>query len=119
MKLKAIFVSDRKEVGNNPDNIVVSPRGGILLCEDGVGSVDAFGFGTRLLGVNVQGDSFIFCKNNVRPNHFADRWRWQARRPRRLPRVRVCRRVLGSGRPRALLQCSDAWHYVCDIGSMG
>ena len=65
MRLKAIFVSDRQEVGNNPDNIVVSPRGGILLCEDGVGWVDAFGFGTRLLGVNVQGDSFIFCRNNV------------------------------------------------------
>ncbi len=65
MRLKAIFVSDRQGVGNNPDNIVVSPRGGILLCEDGVGSVDAFGAGTRLLGLSAQGDSFIFCKNNV------------------------------------------------------
>jgi len=65
MKLKVIFVSDRQEVGNNPDNIVVSPRGGILLCEDGVGWIDAFGFGTRLLGISAQGDSFIFCKNNV------------------------------------------------------
>ena len=65
MKLKAIFVSDRQAVGNNPDNIVVSPRGGILLCEDGVGSVDAFGGGTRLFGINAQGDSFICCKNNV------------------------------------------------------
>ncbi len=65
MKLKAIFVSDRQGVGNNPDNIVVSPRGRILLCEDGAGSVDAFGTGTRLLGLSAQGDSFIFCKNNV------------------------------------------------------
>ena len=65
MKLKAIFVSDDQLVGNNPDNITVSPRGGIILCEDGESSVDAFGTGTRLLGINAQGDSFIFCKNNV------------------------------------------------------
>ena len=64
MRLRAIFVSDRRAVGNNPDNIVVSPRGGILLCEDG-GSVDAFDSGTRLLGVDSYGDSFICCKNNV------------------------------------------------------
>ena len=30
MKLKAIFVSDDQLVGNNPDNITVSPRGGII-----------------------------------------------------------------------------------------
>ena len=30
MKLKAIFVSDNQLVGNNPDNITVSPRGGII-----------------------------------------------------------------------------------------
>ncbi|MGZ8993324.1 MAG: alkaline phosphatase PhoX [Burkholderiaceae bacterium] len=65
MKLKAIFVSNGQAVGNNPDNVVVSPRGGILLCEDGGGSIDAFGSGTRLLGVTAQGDSYIFCKNNV------------------------------------------------------
>ena len=65
MKLKAIFVSDDQLIGNNPDNITVSPRGGIVLCEDGGGSVDALGTGARLLGVNAEGDSFIFCKNNV------------------------------------------------------
>ncbi len=65
MKLKAIFVSDNQLVGNNPDNITVSPRGGIILCEDGANSVDAYGTGTRLLGISAQGDSFIFCKNNI------------------------------------------------------
>ena len=65
MKLKAIFVSDNELIGNNPDNITVSPRGGILLCEDGESSVDAFGSGMRLLGINAQGDSFVLCKNNV------------------------------------------------------
>ena len=65
MRLKAIFVTDDQRVGNNPDNITVSPRGGILVCEDGGNTVDTFGTGTRLLGINTQGDSFIFCKNNV------------------------------------------------------
>lgn len=65
MKLKAIFVSDDQLIGNNPDNITVSPRGGIVLCEDGGGSVDAFGTGARLLGISAKGDSFTFCKNNV------------------------------------------------------
>ena len=65
MKLKAIFVSGDQLVGNNPDNITVSPRGGIILCEDGGNSADAFGSGTRLFGIGTQGDSFIFGKNNV------------------------------------------------------
>ncbi len=65
MKLKAIFVSDDQLVGNNPDNITVSPRGGIIVCEDGGSSIDAFGSGTRLLGISAEGDSFIFCKNNI------------------------------------------------------
>jgi secreted PhoX family phosphatase len=65
MKLKAIFVNNDQAVGNNPDNVVVSPRGGILLCEDGGGAIDSFGSGARLLGITAHGDSFIFCKNNV------------------------------------------------------
>ena len=65
MKFKAIFVSGNQLVGNNPDNITVSPRGGIILCEDGGASVDPFGPGARLLGVNPDGDSFIYCKNNI------------------------------------------------------
>ncbi len=65
MRLKAIFVSVDQAVGNNPDNITVSPRGGIIVCEDGGGSRDAFGTGARLLGISAGGDSFIFCKNNI------------------------------------------------------
>ena len=68
MKLKAIFVSDNQLVGNNPDNITVSPRGGIIVCEDGGNSVDPFGAGTRILGISALGDSFIFCKNNINLN---------------------------------------------------
>ncbi len=65
MRLRAIFVSTNPVAGNNPDNITVSPRGGILLCEDGGGVADDFGFGDRLMGVLPTGQSFIFAKNNV------------------------------------------------------
>jgi secreted PhoX family phosphatase len=43
----------------------VSPRGGVVLCEDGGGVNDAFGFGERTLGLTPQGESYVFCKNNV------------------------------------------------------
>jgi secreted PhoX family phosphatase len=65
MRLRALFVSGAATAGNNPDNITVSPRGGLLLCEDGGASPDAFGSGTRLLGLNAAGQAYIFCKNNV------------------------------------------------------
>jgi secreted PhoX family phosphatase len=66
MKLKAIFVSTDPVSGNNPDNITIGPRGGVLLCEDGGGVADEFGFGDRLMGVMSNGKSYIFAKNNVR-----------------------------------------------------
>jgi uncharacterized protein len=65
MRLKALFVSENPVAANNPDNITVSPRGGVVLCEDGGGVNDAFGFGDRLLGLTPNGESYIFCKNNV------------------------------------------------------
>ncbi|UUZ71297.1 PhoX family protein [Polaromonas sp. P1(28)-8] len=65
MRLKAIFVSGSATAGNNPDNITVSPRGGVLLCEDGGGVADEFGFGDRLMGLMSNGASYIFAKNNV------------------------------------------------------
>ena len=61
MRIRALFVSANQAVGNNPDNIVVSPRGGILLCEDG-GFGDA---GIRMLGLNPAGEAYTFCRNNV------------------------------------------------------
>jgi uncharacterized protein len=47
---------------DNPDNISVSPSGGILLCEDG-GSDD--GDGLSLLGLLPNGQSFEFARNVV------------------------------------------------------
>lgn len=65
MRLRALFVSGNQTAGNNPDNVTVSPRGGIVLCEDGGGSTDAFGTGSRLLGLNAAGEAYIFVKNNL------------------------------------------------------
>ena len=43
---------------NAPDNITVSPRGGLVLCEDGSGE-------EFLHGLTVDGEIFQFAKNNV------------------------------------------------------
>ncbi|MEM7610571.1 MAG: alkaline phosphatase PhoX, partial [Pseudomonadota bacterium] len=53
-------------VADNPDNITVSPRGGILVCEDGGGLVidDQRALGTRLIGIDHSGGSFVFAENN-------------------------------------------------------
>jgi secreted PhoX family phosphatase len=63
--LTAVFVSLNALACNNPDNITVSPRGGLLLCEDGGGVTDPFGFGDRLTALTADGDSYVFAKNNV------------------------------------------------------
>lgn len=66
-RLTAIFVSPSEEVADNPDNITVSPRGGIVVCEDGGGQVidGERTFGTRLLGIRRNGRSFVFAENNI------------------------------------------------------
>ncbi|MEO1137207.1 MAG: alkaline phosphatase PhoX [Pseudomonadota bacterium] len=63
--MTCIYVSANRLAGNNADNITVSPRGGIVLCEDGGGIEDVFGFGERLLGLTPSGAPFIFAKNNI------------------------------------------------------
>ncbi len=63
--LRALFVSGDQLAANNPDNITVSLRGGVLLCEDGGESPDEYGPGARLVGLTRQGESFYFAKNNV------------------------------------------------------
>ncbi|MAW81234.1 MAG: phosphatase [Parvularcula sp.] len=63
--LSCIYVSGNPLAGNNADNLTVSPRGGIVLCEDGGGVEDMFGFGERLLGLTPSGAPFILAKNNI------------------------------------------------------
>lgn len=64
--LTCIYSSPSALVGNMGDNLTVSPSGGLLLCEDG-GAVtgDEFGIGQRLMGLTMEGDAYIFAKNNV------------------------------------------------------
>lgn len=64
-RLEALFVSGDQLAANNPDNITVSPRGGVVLCEDGGDSPDQFGPGARLIGLTPDGQSFYLGKNNV------------------------------------------------------
>ncbi len=64
--LRAVFVAGRQLVADNIDNICVSPRGGLLLCEDGDPVIDRYGPGTRLIGITGDGDSYAFAKNVVR-----------------------------------------------------
>jgi len=64
--LTCIYSSPSALVGNMGDNLTVSPRDGILICEDASSAAnDSFGFGQRLMGLTGAGDAYIFSKNNV------------------------------------------------------
>jgi len=56
--IRLLFESPGAEVLNAPDNITVSPRGGLVLCEDGGGE-------EFMHGLTVDGEIFTFAKNNV------------------------------------------------------
>ncbi len=64
-RLSALFVSGNQLAAHNPDNVTVSVRGGVLLCEDGGESPDQFGPGARLIGLTRGGESYYFGKNNI------------------------------------------------------
>lgn len=63
--LTLVYASSTSVVGNNPDNITVSPSGGVLYCEDGGTRTDQFGTGMRMMGLTAQGEVYIFAKNNI------------------------------------------------------
>ncbi len=66
--LRALFVSPDSATADNPDNITVSPSGGLLVCEDGSPQVDGTGAivaGLRMLGINRDGSSYVFAENNL------------------------------------------------------
>ena len=48
---------------DNPDNMTVTPRGGLLLCEDAAGN--QFTEGERLVGLTLDGKTFTFAMNNI------------------------------------------------------
>jgi secreted PhoX family phosphatase len=61
--LTLIYDSPAQSEAENPDNLVVTPRGSLLLCEDNSGATsnDA----ERLLGLTLDGQVYTFAKNNV------------------------------------------------------
>ena len=46
-----------------PDNITVTPRGGLLLCEDAAGGTNIVG--ERLVGLTLDGNTFTFAQNDI------------------------------------------------------
>jgi len=61
--LKVIYDAPNAEKVDNPDNMTVTPRGGLLLCEDAAGN--NFTEGERLVGLSLNGKAFTFAMNNI------------------------------------------------------
>ncbi len=59
-RLRLVFESSGVEVLNMPDNICVSPRGGLVLCEDPDGMANP-----SVHGLTTEGRLFRFARNNV------------------------------------------------------
>lgn len=57
--ISLLFQSPGKHVLNKPDHITVSPRGGLVVCEDGGGD-------EYLHGLTTAGQIFPFAQNNVK-----------------------------------------------------
>ena len=57
-RISLLYESPGAEVLDMPDNICVSPRGGLVLCEDGEGE-------DFVRGLTTEGEVFPFAKNNV------------------------------------------------------
>jgi uncharacterized repeat protein (TIGR03803 family) len=62
--LTLIYDSPSAEGADNPDNMTVTPRGGLLLCEDHAGD-DVRAVGTRLVGLTLDGGTFTFGVNDI------------------------------------------------------
>ena len=62
-RLRLVFESPSAQFLRQPDNIVVSPRGGVLLCEDHGGS-------DRLIGLDPEGRTFEFARNRLGNGEF-------------------------------------------------
>jgi hypothetical protein len=58
-QLQLVFESPGPYTLNKPDNLVVSPRGGLAICEDGAGAPQ------RIHGMTLDGRLFPFIRNNT------------------------------------------------------
>ena len=63
--IKLIYDAPTFNDCDNPDNLTVTPRGGLILCEDNAGGQGQFSAGERLLGLTLNGGIFTFAINNV------------------------------------------------------
>jgi hypothetical protein len=63
-RLRLIFSSPSLDVLDSPDNVCVSPRGGIVLCEDGSGQ-------EYLHGLTPDGEIFRFAENLLNSSEWA------------------------------------------------
>ena len=62
--LELVFESPRPEILDQPDNLTVSPRGGVVLCEDCDGAI-------HLRGLSPDGEVFPFARNLLNLREFA------------------------------------------------
>jgi hypothetical protein len=62
-RLKLIYASPTANDLDNPDNITVTPRGGLLLCEDAAGGANVAA--ERLVALTLDGNTFTFAENNI------------------------------------------------------
>lgn len=76
--LTLIFESPESGVLDSPDNVTVTPRGGLILCEDDASSDSDTNPGApgiedvnRLIGLTPDGDPFEFAVNRLNDSEFA------------------------------------------------
>jgi hypothetical protein len=62
--LTLVYDSPGADDVDNPDNLTVTPRGGLLLCEDHAGDAVRTR-GTRLVGLTLDGGTFTFAVNDI------------------------------------------------------
>ena len=63
-QLILVYESRARETLQSPDNITMSPRGGLVLCEDGAGTC-------HLHGLSPEGEIFPFARNVFNQREFA------------------------------------------------
>ncbi len=61
-KLILHYESPGGEVMDSPDNLTVTPRGGLLLCEDDASDADGHN-PNRVIGISPSGRAFVFAEN--------------------------------------------------------
>lgn len=64
------YESPGGEVMDSPDNLTVTPRSGLMVCEDDASSADGES-ANRLIGISPGGDAFAFAENVLSSSELA------------------------------------------------